>query len=363
MKNRISNDFRRFISKIASGGISDQYNFAQTRNIILTNLFSAFSALLFLSLAISAFLREEYSVSAVFFVITFFALLNIIILRAFSSCSFSSGFLIILLNLSAIYAILFGGIDDTGILMVFILPPILIFLRGSRTGGILLLIMTGISIAILFFIDPRLILPHYSVPMKVVFMVCFVSLSVFSFLHEISREYMEKQLESAASHDSLTGLFNRREMNRILKTESLRSQRYKRPFSLIMCDIDHFKKINDVYGHKFGDTVLQMIADVLVKTTRSQDFISRWGGEEFIILLPETELNGALVAAERLRSRIAEESIIFGKEEVSVTMSFGVGEFDPGFSIEENIEKADKAMYVAKRSNRNCIKKAADGGV
>ena len=346
-----------FVSSLATGGLSDPHNIKIARSTMLANLFSAFSSILFLSLAISAILREEYVVSGVFFLITFLSLVNIVLFKIFNSYSFSSGFLIILLNLSAIYAIMFGGIDNTGILMAFLLPPILIFLRGSRTGGLLLLIMTGISIGILFFIDPSLVLPQYTVPMKVVFIVCFVALSVFSFLHELSREYMEEKLETAASHDPLTGLFNRREMGRILHSESLRTIRYKRPFSLIMCDIDNFKKINDFYGHKFGDTVLKMIAETIIKNTRIQEYICRWGGEEFLLLLPETPADGAMIVAERLRSRIAEEKVIFGKEEISVTMSFGVGAFDASFPIEENLDMVDKAMYRAKRSGKNCVEK------
>jgi diguanylate cyclase (GGDEF)-like protein len=216
--------------------------------------------------------------------------------------------------------------------------------------------MTGISIGILFFIDPRLVLPEYSVPMKVVFIVCFVSLSVFSFLHELSREYMEKKLEDAASHDPLTGLLNRREMGRVLQMESRRTQRYKRPFSLIICDIDDFKKINDTYGHKFGDTVLQMISDIFRAGTRTQEYISRWGGEEFLLLLPETPGDGAMIVAERLRSKVSLEKIVFGREELAVTMSFGVGEYNPSISIEENIDRVDKEMYKAKRSGKNCVK-------
>lgn len=356
MKKKISEEMNEFVSSIATSGLSDTHNVKAARNFILTNLFSAFSALLFLSLAISAILREDFVVSGVFFLITFFALINIIILKIFKSCEFSSAFLVVLLNLSAVYAIIFGGIDNTGILMAFLLPPILIFLRGSKTGGIILVIMTGISIGILFFIDPRLVLPEYSVPMKVVFVVCFVSLSVFSFLHELSREYMEKKLEDAASHDPLTGLLNRREMGRVLQMESRRTQRYKRPFSLIICDIDDFKKINDTYGHKFGDTVLQMISDIFRAGTRTQEYISRWGGEEFLLLLPETPGDGAMIVAERLRSKVSLEKIVFGREELAVTMSFGVGEYNPSISIEENIDRVDKEMYKAKRSGKNCVK-------
>ena len=125
---------------------------------------------------------------------------------------------------------------------------------------------------------------------------------------------------------------------------------------LFRSDIDNFKKINDNYGHKFGDTVLKMIADIFRAGTRTQEYIARWGGEEFLLLLPETPGEGAMVVAERLRSKVAAEKIVFGREELSVTMSFGVGEFDPLFSIEENIDRIDKEMYKAKKSGKNCIK-------
>lgn len=355
MKRKIAEELNEYVSTITTGGLNDPNNVKAARSVMLTNLFSAFSALLFLSLAISALLREQFLVSTVFFSITFLTLVNIIILKIYGNTSFSSGFLIILLNLSAIYAIIFGGIDNTGLLMAFLLPPILVFLRGSKTGGTLLLIMTGLAIGILFFIDPSLVLPQYSVPMKIVFVVCFVALSVFSFIHELSREHAELKLEEAASHDPLTGLLNRREMGRILNSESLRTRRYKRPFSLIICDIDGFKKINDTYGHKFGDTVLKMISDIFRNGTRTQECLCRWGGEEFLLLLPETPGGGALIVAERLRKRISEEKIVFGKEELSVTMSFGVGEFDPAISIDENIELLDKAMYKAKKTGKNRV--------
>lgn len=350
-------EMSEFVSTISTAGLSDTHNLKVVRNVLLTNLFSAFSSIFFLSLAISALLRDEFIVSAIFFLVTFFSLLNMLILKILGNVSFSSGFLIVLLNLSAIYAIIFGGIDNTGFLMAFLLPPILVFLRGSRTGGILLLIMIGIAIGIFFFIDPGLVLPQYTVPMKVVFIACFVALSMFSFIHELSREHAEKKLEDAASHDPLTGLLNRREMGRILKSECLRTQRYKRPFSLILCDIDDFKKVNDTYGHKFGDTVLKMIADTFRTGTRTQEHIARWGGEEFLILLPETPLDGSMIVAERLRNRIENEKIVFGKEETRVTMSFGVGEFNPNFSIEENIDHIDKKLYEAKRAGKNCVKK------
>jgi diguanylate cyclase (GGDEF)-like protein len=356
MKKNMQKDVDKFVSRYSEKE-GDPNDFNNSRNILLTNLFSAFSSVLFLSLGLSAFLRDEYIISAVFFSITFLSLINMVLLKIYKNHGFSSGFLIVLLNLSAIYAIMFGGIDNTGILMAFMLPPVLIFLRGSKTGGIVVLIMTALAIGILFFIDPKLVLPDYSVPMKVVFIVCFVAVAVFSFLHEFTREMTFKKLEDVASHDPLTGLLNRRELERFLNSEMLRSKRYGNPFSIIICDIDDFKKLNDVYGHQFGDTVLKMISNIFRSGTRVQEYICRWGGEEFLIVLPETKVDGAMVVAERLRERIAEEKIVFGNEELVITASFGVGEFDTNKSIEENIEVVDKAMYNAKKAGKNCVRK------
>ncbi|MGI6394178.1 MAG: GGDEF domain-containing protein [bacterium] len=357
LKRRLSEEAEKFVADTAQEGTVDSQNMKALRNAVLIKLFNVFAALFFLILAVPALLREEYLVSAVFFLGSFLSLLNMVLFRIFNNFSFSSGFLIVLLNMTAVYAIVFGGIEDTGILMAFILPPVFIFLRGSKTGGILVLIMTAIALSIFFFIDPALVFPQYSVPVKVVFIVCFVFLSIFSFFHELSREYVEKKLETVANHDPLTGLLNRREMEKMIRSESARSLRYSNPLSLMICDIDNFKEVNDTYGHKFGDEVLKAIAEIFVKNTRSHESICRWGGEEFVILLPETPVAGCMVVAERLREKVAENKIMFGKDEISVTMSFGIGGYSPEQSIEENIDNVDKAMYRAKKAGKNCIKK------
>jgi diguanylate cyclase (GGDEF)-like protein len=99
-----------------------------------------------------------------------------------------------------------------------------------------------------------------------------------------------------------------------------------------------------------------MISDIFRAGTRTQEYISRWGGEEFLLLLPETPGDGAMIVAERLRSKVSLEKIVLGREELAVTMSFGVGEYNPSISIEENIDRVDKEMYKAKRSGKNCVK-------
>lgn len=358
MRQKLYDVLRSRVELYTSGGLNDPYYEKASRGMLLTNLFTVFSSFLFLSLSFLALLKEEFFIGAVFVLFTFTAFANLVFLKITLKHKIASGVLISLLCLSAIFSLLSGGVDNTGLLTIFILPPILIFLRGAKTGGIILAVTTAILIIILFFVDPQPSFQTYTISMKIALVIYFFALSLFSFTHDLIREISTEKLEDAASHDPLTGLLNRREMFRYLYAENLRSIRYKRPFSLIMCDIDNFKRLNDLHGHQFGDSVLKIISVIFRSDTRVQEHICRWGGEEFVFLLPETGLSGTMVVAERLRKKIFEEQFISGTEELTVTMSFGIGEYDTDLTIEENIDCVDKALYEAKHCGKNCIKTA-----
>ena len=162
-----------------------------------------------------------------------------------------------------------------------------------------------------------------------------------------------KEQKHKATIDSLTGLPNREAYQQRINDELTRFQRYGSPLSLVICDIDHFKKINDSYGHLAGDKVLQLIARLLQKNIRDTDFIARFGGEEFIILMPETTADQALVAAEKIRKLIESSPFNFRKERVSVTISIGIAEFQENETPNSAFERADIALYEVKRSGRN----------
>jgi diguanylate cyclase (GGDEF)-like protein len=158
--------------------------------------------------------------------------------------------------------------------------------------------------------------------------------------------------KNQAASDPLTGLLNRRAMYRNLEQELERSDRYKKVFSIIIFDVDNFKAVNDSYGHFGGDHVLRGISDLMRRAIRQTDSISRWGGEEFLIILPETDLASAQVFAERVLNLMRKAQ--FGRVK-GVTASFGVAAFAPGLMLEEMLHLADHAMYKAKQNGRNQV--------
>lgn len=171
------------------------------------------------------------------------------------------------------------------------------------------------------------------------------------------RKALEEELSELATLDPLTGLYNRREMSRLLDEEVARAKRYDRALSLLWIDFDHFKAINDDYGHAAGDSVLKATSTLLADSVRSVDMIGRFGGEEFVILLPEMDRNEASETAERLRSLISETPQPLGDgRTVPLTISIGVSVF-PGNGADSGMlcAAADKAMYQAKSNGRNQV--------
>jgi diguanylate cyclase (GGDEF)-like protein len=166
----------------------------------------------------------------------------------------------------------------------------------------------------------------------------------------------EEQLVELATTDSLTGILNRGEGIRRIQQEISRSLRAQQPLSIILVDIDYFKRINDNYGHQVGDRVLQTIAANLTSALRNYDIICRYGGEEFLIMLPTTELNKALETAERLRRGIAEDSTeTEGGKTIALTISLGVSSLQVGDSLDGLVYRADNALYIAKEEGRDQV--------
>ncbi|WP_333570594.1 GGDEF domain-containing protein [Thermodesulfobacterium commune] len=177
---------------------------------------------------------------------------------------------------------------------------------------------------------------------------------------DITRELEKKNLQllnalttvkKIMNTDPLTGVFNRRAINKIIHREISFALRHKLPLSIVMVDIDYFKKINDTYGHEMGDYVLKKIAQTIKKSIRKEDIFGRYGGEEFILILPNTDIEKAYQVAERMRQKI--EKIKFKGIKEKITASFGLTELLPNDNIKSIIQRGDEALYLAKNKGRN----------
>ncbi|MEI7668241.1 MAG: GGDEF domain-containing protein [Erysipelotrichaceae bacterium] len=187
-------------------------------------------------------------------------------------------------------------------------------------------------------------------------LVCtMITMRYFVKSRNVALEILEEknlQLEKASNTDRLTNIYNRTKIDKILEDEILRASRGGHPFSLVMIDIDHFKSINDRFGHIIGDQYLKMVAQIMRDTCRQLDSVCRWGGEEFLIVCPETDVIGATTLANKLLKTIRDYPF---ESDKSITFSIGVSTYKPLDSEDSLILRADKALYLAKNNGRNRV--------
>ena len=171
--------------------------------------------------------------------------------------------------------------------------------------------------------------------------------------------FLIEETKQLALTDGLTGLYNRRHATKRLEEEIARARRNNKGLCVAMCDVDHFKAINDEFGHSSGDRVLQQIANSLTEYVRRNDIVARWGGEEFLVIFSEIKLTAARIVAERLRGRLANTAQVEGGPE-SISVSIGLSMLGPDVTADALIEQADQALYRAKARGRNRVEVAGE---
>lgn len=185
--------------------------------------------------------------------------------------------------------------------------------------------------------------------------ITFIAIGLLGYGLRTSSMRAEAEMEKLAITDSMTGLYNRRKMFEMMQLEQTRLRRSGKSFVLVITDIDLFKTINDRFGHDCGDMVLREVSGLMRETLRRQDMLARWGGEEFVLLLPETDLAGARKVIEVLRQVISDHQFCYLEKPFTLTMTFGMELFDGTQSIEAVLKQADQLLYKGKESGRNCI--------
>jgi len=181
--------------------------------------------------------------------------------------------------------------------------------------------------------------------------------TIFKFLsgNNIEQAYHE-ELFNLAKVDGLTNIFNRRHFTTSLESEIDRARRYNREMSLILIDIDHFKNVNDTLGHRAGDYILKELANIIVSRSRRVDYVCRYGGEEFAIILPEVDIMGAFKFAVMLKDNVSGHTFIFEQNEIHITISIGISDnMESDHSADELIEVTDRRLYLAKERGRNRV--------
>lgn len=165
-------------------------------------------------------------------------------------------------------------------------------------------------------------------------------------------------IQELATRDELTRLFNRRHMLSLLNAEKVRCDRVGHPFSIALLDVDHFKRVNDAHGHGAGDEVLREVAAHLTASMRDMDIVARWGGEEFLVLFPETDGDQADLVLRRVLKALASKEVLRTRPDMRISFSGGLAQFEPGESLDGAIDRADSALYQAKSNGRNRIERA-----
>jgi len=251
-----------------------------------------------------------------------------------------------------------NGEDEMRIVWFALSIPAVYLLVGTRYG----LLLTGVSIAFIFAANPLLPAP-YSANAIITMVVAIGYISAFFFAFSsksISFHHAmvlaNQKLADLAAKDPLTGLYNARAYYALCERALMQARRSQAPFAMMFVDLDHFKRINDNYGHEAGDAVLRTVANALRLGVRQSDFLGRIGGEEFSAMLPDTDLEGAAALAEKLRQDIENLMPDIGGKRLPITASIGVAAAEAhAKSIAQIQSRADQAMYVAKREGRNRV--------
>jgi diguanylate cyclase (GGDEF)-like protein len=246
--------------------------------------------------------------------------------------------------------------------------PVVAMFLGGVASAVFWLCLSSAAAAVLYALQLRAaLLPAYPVSdLPLLYLVCdiglYVVVVVFVLLFEMTKHRGFVKLQQAlaiinelAIRDELTGVHNRRHLLGLIEKERERCERSGRPFCLCLLDIDLFKRINDTHGHAVGDAVLRTFCQGVAGQVRDVDAFGRYGGEEFLLMLPETTAPAALVLAERVRAAIEQLRCTDGTSEIAITVSIGVAEFRRGEPITQTVNRADEALYLAKSSGRNRV--------
>ena len=335
---------------------------AERKQILISATFSLVAIMFLLLFGCDSLATGKVLVARVTFGFAVIYGLNYIYLRQSGNHRVCSLVIVFGMMVLALFLLCTGGNNNSGPLWFYVMPSLVFYVLGLGRGALTVSLLLLFAASILYVPGNPLLMTTYPEEFVHRFLASLVSVSIIAWVYEFTREDGQKELirlserlDTLARRDELTGLANRRDMQERLQREIARHERNLHPFAILMMDIDRFKQVNDTYGHECGDAMLQLVADRLTANLQKRDTVSRWGGEEMLILLPETPLAQAHKIAERLRELLAATRLECKDGVVQVSASFGVAEYSPALTVSQLINEADGYLYQAKASGRNRV--------
>lgn len=351
--------FRKDILKFVTNNFRFTPEDPQFRRVIMINCTLPTSILILFIFSGVAYVIELYPIMVSNLIGSGMALFTLYDFHQRQSIFFSA-MLIVFIEIFILLSLFwFVGFSHYVLVWIIIIPVTSYFLLG-RKGGRIVTISFTLTVFILLVLNyPVWESQGFTVVGLLNLGFAYLGLILMISYYELTMQETMKNLESKNHElatlsitDSLTGAYNRIKLDEMLFSEIINYRKTGKVFSIMICDIDYFKQINDNFGHLFGDTILKEITQLMHQTIRETDICGRWGGEEFMIICLNTPLNGAVFLAEKLR--IAIEAFSRNTPH-QVTMSFGVAEFSSTDTIETLIKRADDALYLAKEQGRNRV--------
>ncbi|MBI3188827.1 MAG: GGDEF domain-containing protein [Gammaproteobacteria bacterium] len=350
------NIYRRIIYQLSLEDIEIR------RKIILIYLFSSIGFGFLFVFGISALLNDRNTIATATLTASAVTLINFILLLATSNHARASyGVSLIIISVS-LFLVINGGVSNTGLLWTYSAIPLVLFLHGHTRGTALLVLFLLASALIMYIPNDMYAHANYPTALKIRYIASYIALLLMTLVYEyIAHQTYERWRKlsdlfaAQARTDVLTGISNRRDIVEKINYENVRAKRRGEQYSILLIDIDHFKKINDQYGHDAGDVTLITVANTISNALFQRDLIGRWGGEEFLVILPDTNPDNAAQAADKIRTIVSETVIEYADQQITATISIGLATSDENYTPDIYIKVADNCLYNAKARGRNRV--------
>ncbi|MEL0624793.1 GGDEF domain-containing protein [Marinomonas arenicola] len=351
------NLIQRCVHHVFYFGLSGDIFSEQIRRTLLVNLFSIVGIVFTFPLGIAALYRSNTWLALVLLCFAFIFCINQFYLRRTRNHEICANIIIYPLYFLMLYLVFTGGVNGTGYVWIFCVPAVSLFIQGIKRGVIEMVIFTLLLIVILyFFASVYGFAFHYDEDLRFRVIASFIVVFFLSTIYEYSMSRFNKalhesskQLKELAETDPLTQLLNRRGMQQRLEEAEGAELR------LVLIDVDYFKNINDQYGHDCGDFILRSLARLIQKELPEGAWLSRWGGEEFLLALNDAYLGQAIEVAEKIRQAIEGYDFNYDEQKIRITASFGIVPLGTDHPLALALKAADSLLYKAKDAGRNNI--------